>query len=96
MSGPKDAATSASTFSTAAGTYPTPPLSPANDHTPRRPLHHTKRLDRAPLTGPDGVLSGVVEAALERVSNPGRFTLLIWPLIKMEVADCLCSHDVVF
>ena len=34
----------------------------------------------APLTGPDGVLSGVVEAALERVSNPGRFTLLIWPL----------------
>lgn len=50
----------------------------------------------APLTGPDGVLSGVVEAALERVSNPGRFTLLIWPLIKMEVADCLCSHDVVF
>ena len=50
----------------------------------------------APLTGPDGVLSGVVEAALERVSNPGRFTLLIWPLINMEVADCLCSHDVVF
>ena len=46
MSGPKDAATSASTFSTAAETYPTPPLSPANDHTPRRPLHHIKRLDR--------------------------------------------------
>ena len=53
MSGPKDAATSASTFSTAAETYPTPPLSPANDHTPRRPLHHIKRLDRylAPITG---------------------------------------------
>ena len=44
-SGPKDAATSVSTFSTTAGTYPTPPLSPANDHTPRRPLHHIKRLD---------------------------------------------------
>lgn len=48
MSGPKDAATSASTFSTAAGTYPTPPLSPPNDHTPRRPLHHIKRLDQDP------------------------------------------------
>ena len=42
---PKDAATSASTSSTAAGTYPTPPPSPANNHTPRRPLHHIKRLD---------------------------------------------------
>ena len=75
MSGPKDAATSASTFSTAAGTYPTPPLSPPNDHTPRRPLHHIKRLDSPPKCHrcPDTELSPMsrdITLRIERVVLP--------------------------